>query len=330
MLTLRTKLILVFGSCLCLMAPKCQIKRDEVLLPKTALNISRQVNSLYEFKEQFTVIPGKVTFIQFPYFGPFDFESLVCNGNKIPFFADEKRSRAFAYIAPSYFAVGEAFSCELHFGMNKTSHAESKVISIGQFKVGEFKYPEESLKVDKKKTSLSLEDAQRVENEKLVLDGIYQKSAEKPLIKEPFSSPLDSHITSIYGTKRVFNKTVDTQHLGTDFRAKIGAKVNATNSGVVVFTGDLFFGGNTVVVDHGLGIFTSYSHLSKIVVNVGQQVTKESMLGLSGMTGRVNGPHLHWGVKVHGSWVDGHSLIKASQDHFPVENIIGADAKTAK
>ena len=123
---------------------------------------------------------------------------------------------------------------------------------------------------------------------------------------------MNSVVTSVYGTKRVYNKHKEGQHLGIDFRAAIGDKVPATNAGKVVYAGDLFYTGWTVILDHGLDIFSVYGHLSKPLVVAGEMVERGQLIGLSGDTGRTSGPHLHWGVKVQGQYIDGTVLIEES------------------
>lgn len=275
--------------------------------------IQKQIEALQEFKENIVIMPGQVSLLSFPYFGPFAFEQLRCNDQEIPFAA--QNLRAVAYLVQSYFEKN-TFACEFRFG-ESDNPASYVSLPVGVFTVNAYDYPAELLKVDQKKVVLSPEDRARADNEKQMLLKLYENSDKNLLFSDPFSVPLASKITSIYGTKRIFNSQVETQHLGTDFRAKVGTKIFASNSGKVVFTGDLFFGGNTVLIDHGLGIFTSYSHLSQIFAKVSEYVTKESLIGLSGMTGRVSGPHLHWGVNIHGNWVDGHSLVEASKKSFP-------------
>lgn len=276
-------------------------------------NIKKQIQALKEGRGNSVIMPGQVSFVRFPYFGPFSFEQLLCNGKEIRYLP--QNLEASAYLVLSYFEKG-SFSCEFRFGENNTP-ASYTSLPIGTFTVNDYSYPAEVLEVDQKRVVLSPEDQARADNEKEMLLKIYENSDKNILFSEPFSFPLASKITSIYGSKRIFNNQVETQHLGTDYRAKIGTKIFASNEGRVVFTGDLFYGGNTVLIDHGLGIFTSYSHLSELIATRGERVTKDSLLGLSGMTGRVSGPHLHWGVNVHGDWVDGHSLVEASKKNFP-------------
>jgi len=102
----------------------------------------------------------------------------------------------------------------------------------------------------------------------------------------------------------LFNGQHESYHRGTDFRARAGTPVYASNFGIVRLAKNLFYSGNIVIMDHGKGIFTNYAHLSKIQVVAGQQVTRGDQIGLSGATGRVSGPHLHWGVKINAAYVD--------------------------
>jgi murein DD-endopeptidase MepM/ murein hydrolase activator NlpD len=127
---------------------------------------------------------------------------------------------------------------------------------------------------------------------------------------------MNTAVTSFYGTKRVYNKQKKGQHLGIDYRAAIGDKVPTANAGKVVFSGDLFYTGGTVIIDHGLDIFSVYGHLSKTLIEAGRLVERGEVIGLSGNTGRTSGPHLHWGVKVQGQYIDGDVMIKETKKAF--------------
>jgi murein DD-endopeptidase MepM/ murein hydrolase activator NlpD len=184
------------------------------------------------------------------------------------------------------------------------------------FKVEPKEYKSEKLKVDFKKIKLSPEDQKRADNEQEILNQIYASSVSSFLFKSSFEEPMSSAVTSVYGTRRIYNKQKKGQHLGIDYRAAIGDKVPATNSGKVVFAGDLFYTGNTVIIDHGLDIFSVYGHLSKTVVESGKFVEKGEVIGHSGNTGRTSGPHLHWGVKIQGQYIDGMVLINETKKVF--------------
>lgn len=165
-------------------------------------------------------------------------------------------------------------------------------------------YKKEALKVAPKHVSPSPKDLQRIKSEKKEIRSIYASSNVTRLWYGHFIKPLDSDITSVFGTQRLFNGELQSYHRGTDFRAKVGTPVFASNFGIVRLAKNLFYSGNIVIVDHGKGIFTNYAHLSKIDVRAGQHIDRGDQIGLSGATGRVSGPHLHWGVKVNDAYVD--------------------------
>jgi len=127
----------------------------------------------------------------------------------------------------------------------------------------------------------------------------------------PFQPPSSGMLTDHYGVGRSYNNgPVTDYHRGTDFAGEIGAPVYAAATGRVVFTGELKVRGNTVIIDHGAGVFTAYHHLSAINVQEGEAVTAGRRIGAIGSTGLVTGPHLHWEVVVRGVEVDGEAWLK--------------------
>lgn len=166
------------------------------------------------------------------------------------------------------------------------------------------KYKSETLSVDSRHVTLSKKNLARVKQEKKEIRRIFTSSSDARLWFGDFKKPLASETTSAFGTQRLFNGQHRSYHRGTDFRAKVGTPVYASNSGVVRMARNLFYSGNMVIVDHGVNIFTLYAHLSEIQVNDQQIIARGQQIGLSGATGRVSGPHLHWSVKVNGVYVD--------------------------
>src|SRR5690606_28296371 len=112
----------------------------------------------------------------------------------------------------------------------------------------------------------------------------------------------------------VFNGSLASVHYGLDLRGAVGAPIHAANAGVVVMVRDCFTSGNTVIVDHGAGLYTLYFHLSRFDVTEGQRVERGQLLGAVGSTGRVTGPHLHWSVHVDGRYVDPQRLLELALD----------------
>jgi murein DD-endopeptidase MepM/ murein hydrolase activator NlpD len=168
------------------------------------------------------------------------------------------------------------------------------------FKIVAGQYETDYLQVDPKRVKPSKKDQERALREQQEVNRIYATGSMERLWKGPFGFPLESDICSPYGNRRVFNGELRSYHNGIDFRALHGTPAMAANTGTVRLAKDLFYSGNAVIIDHGTGIFTIYAHLDKFKVAAGQQISKGQAIGLTGATGRVSGPHLHWGVKVNG------------------------------
>lgn len=172
-------------------------------------------------------------------------------------------------------------------------------------------YKSETLSVDPVHVTLNKKDLLRVASEKKEIQRIYANGSDARLWYGNFQKPLIGDTTSTFGTRRLFNGQHRSHHNGADFRADIGTPVEASNSGIVRLARNLFYSGNIVIVDHGMGIFTNYAHLSKIQVIEGQHIARGHRIGLTGSSGRVSGPHLHWGVKVNDAYVDPLQFLSA-------------------
>ena len=257
-----------------------------------------------------TVGTGKVAFKRFSFNRPDGVYSLQCADKPHKF--QVKNKVANIYLPANYFSDKVKVDCTY------TERGEKELALT--INIDQFDYPKESLNVPKSKVFYSKKDLARIIREKSIKKKIYMNSSDVFLFDKPFKVPLNSYITSHYGNQRLFNDKKKSQHLGNDLRARTGTKIPAANRGRVVYTGNLFFSGNVVVLDHGMGIFSMYGHLSKILVTEGSVVNQGDVVGLAGATGRVSGPHLHWGVRVNGSWIDGFSLIEASKVHLGDES----------
>jgi murein DD-endopeptidase MepM/ murein hydrolase activator NlpD len=154
------------------------------------------------------------------------------------------------------------------------------------------------------------EELARIKAEAELKAKIFAASATGPLWSGSFRTPVHAAPTDSFGTRRTFNGTLASIHKGMDFRAPKGTPVRAGNSGRVVLARPLYYEGNCVVIDHGLGLFTISMHLSRIDVKDGQHVAAGERLGLSGATGRVTGPHLHWAVRWQNAYLDPAKLLK--------------------
>jgi len=139
---------------------------------------------------------------------------------------------------------------------------------------------------------------------------VFASSAAEPLWHGSFRAPVLAKPTDSFGTRRMFNGKLASIHKGMDFHAAKGTVVRASNSGVVVLARPLYYEGNCVIIDHGLGLYTLSMHFSRIEVHEGQRVMAGDKLGLSGATGRVTGPHLHWAVRWENAYLDPGKLLR--------------------
>jgi murein DD-endopeptidase MepM/ murein hydrolase activator NlpD len=154
------------------------------------------------------------------------------------------------------------------------------------------------------------EELARIKAESELKAKVFAASATVPLWSGNFRAPVTAQPTDSFGTRRMFNGTLASVHKGMDFRAAMGTPVRTGNSGVVVLAQPLYYEGNCVVIDHGLGLFTISMHLSRIDVQEGQHVSTGERIGLSGATGRVTGPHLHWAVRWQDAYLDPAKLLR--------------------
>lgn len=127
----------------------------------------------------------------------------------------------------------------------------------------------------------------------------------------PFRAPAPGTPNSNFGLRSVFNGQARNPHAGVDYAGPVGQPIAAPDFGTVVLAKDLYFTGNTVIVDHGAGLFSLFAHLSSVGVTAGQAVEPGAVVGLLGATGRVTGPHLHWAVRLHGARVDPLAVMAA-------------------
>jgi len=170
-------------------------------------------------------------------------------------------------------------------------------------------YPTEVLTVEPSKVTPPPEALERIAREKAQAEAIFAHFTPMRYWDKPFIRPLESVVTSVYGAARVYNGTLKNYHSGVDLRARTPIPVLAANEGVVVLAQERYYCGNTLIIDHGEGIYTSYLHLSRFDVHVGDRVVRGQPIALSGATGRVNAPHLHFGMTVQGVKSDPLDLI---------------------
>lgn len=151
----------------------------------------------------------------------------------------------------------------------------------------------------------------RIDRERaLSRDAARRAHAVPPLWRAPFVRPRDARVTSRFGGGRVVNGVRRSTHYGLDLDGRTGEPIKAANRGVIALTGSFFYGGNSVYLHHGDGLMTVYHHMSRILVAVGDTVERGQVIGRVGATGRVTGPHLHWGAQYGAISFDPDDLLK--------------------
>lgn len=174
-------------------------------------------------------------------------------------------------------------------------------------------YAEQHLKVAPGQVTLSKEVLSRHLRERKQSTRVMSTWTEPVPASLQLRQPVPGVRSSSFGLRRFFNGQPRNPHGGMDIAAPVGTPVKAAAPGVVIDTGDYFFNGNTVWVDHGAGLLTMYCHLDRIRARVGQRVRTGDVIGTVGKTGRVTGPHLHWSVCLNRTMVDPALFLKAEQ-----------------
>lgn len=195
------------------------------------------------------------------------------------------------------------------------THSLTTINAAGQTSNHEFsvlakQYPEQRLTIaNQRMVDPEPRDLERIRRESASMGARYLTFSEISGDVRPFVRPVDGVTTSPFGRRRILNDQPRNPHSGLDIAADHGAPVAAPAPARVSLTGDFFFNGNTVFLDHGQGLVTMYCHLSEIEVAEGDRVDRGHIIGLVGATGRATGPHLHWSVSLNGYRVDPERVI---------------------
>ena len=172
-------------------------------------------------------------------------------------------------------------------------------------------FPTRRLSVDPNLVIPPESERERIDRETRELEAAWAASPPERLWQSDFVRPVPDPANSAFGSHSVFNGKTTSRHGGADFLSPTGRPIKAPNAGRVVIAADRYFSGNTVVIDHGQGLFSLLAHLSEIDVKPGDVVAAGAVIGKVGATGRVTGPHLHWAVRLNGARVDPLSLLFA-------------------
>ncbi|MBN1566701.1 MAG: peptidoglycan DD-metalloendopeptidase family protein [Acidobacteria bacterium] len=172
------------------------------------------------------------------------------------------------------------------------------------------KFPARHLSVDEKFVSPGKKALARIEAERKKVNAIFASVTPEKIWSGRFEPPVPGKVISEFGKRSIYNGKPRSPHSGVDLKGATGTPIRAPNAARVVLAEDLYYSGNTIILDHGLGLFSYLAHLSEYLVKEGDRVKPGDLIGKVGATGRVTGPHLHWTVRLIGTRVDPLSLIE--------------------
>lgn len=178
-------------------------------------------------------------------------------------------------------------------------------IASGSFGTQTLTLPEDMVELDNK-------TLERVKKEQAIIDKVWESDTMDRLWEGEFLLPVRGEIAGTFGQNRIINGESRNPHSGEDIKASEGTEVLATNAGSVRLVADFFFSGKSIIIDHGMGLYSMYFHLSRVDVKEGERIKKGHVIGLVGQSGRATGPHLHWGIRANGARVNPLSLVKLS------------------
>lgn len=240
---------------------------------------------------------------------PGDMFLLKVKSNKMPSGSFQNRSLNF-YYSDNVFKAFNFINIDTKPGKHPIELNVNGALINFNILVNEKYFAVKNITLRSDKVILSPEDEKRADEEEKILKSIWNKVTPATLWQGKFIKPVNSTITSDFGIKRIINKKKESRHSGTDYKGNTGTPIKSINSGKVVLIDNHFFGGNTIVIDHGMGLYSVYLHLSDSYIENGDLVNKDEIIGLVGNTGRASGPHLHLSVKLRGESINPESLLK--------------------
>lgn len=211
-----------------------------------------------------------------------------------------------AFVGVDFLTEPGSYRVEVIFG-DKSGRKETVQKYI---RLHERSFSRRDITIDPRLVTAPPEIEERLARERAILAEVYRSVIPEWLGSGDFVSPLPDAPTLNFGEHRLYNGVPRSRHTGIDISAGAGSPIRASNSGRVALAMDLYYSGRTVILDHGLNIFSVYCHCSRLDVRAGQSVERGDVIGAVGSTGRSTGPHLHWSVRAGGARVDPLSLLR--------------------
>lgn len=272
-----------------------------------AFDITKVVVSSYK------IANGKSALLEFLEQEGIEYKSVKYGKKSFQIFNNPvEKSKKYALVPFDYYEKPENKTLIIKYKEKNRVKSETLLL-----KVIDGAYTKEEITVSKDKVDPQEKEVQkRISKEYDEAMKIYNSVTQESYINSPFIMPIESTITSSFGKARTYNGSLKGYHSGVDFRAKVGTPIVAANDAKVALVEDRFYSGGTVLLNHGEGIYTCYFHMSKFAVQEGEEVKKGQLLGLSGQSGRVTGPHLHFSARISGVQVDPLQLISLINENL--------------
>jgi murein DD-endopeptidase MepM/ murein hydrolase activator NlpD len=247
----------------------------------------------HAFTLDHTPVPGGIAVVHLP-----------ADANPASVRYDQRRVLIARRENETYAIVGLALGVQPGAHYLEARTLEDKPLRLA-FEVRDKTYETQRITIkDKRKVNPEKRDLERIRREQKQIGAALSHWSDGTEVTLDFLKPVNGPLSSPFGLRRYFNGQPRKPHSGLDIAAAEGAPISAPAPGTVIDTGEFFFNGNTVFIDHGQGLITMYCHMSRIDVKPGQRVAAGEVIGAVGMTGRVTGPHLHWGVSLNNARVD--------------------------
>lgn len=206
---------------------------------------------------------------------------------------------------PGFWLAITGIPLETEPGEQRLSISLGETTRSQSFKVDPHHYEIQHLKLkNKRQVTPNKEDLQRIERETKNIVAALQSWSAQPPLEKAFVLPTRGSLSGPFGLRRFFNQEARKPHSGIDIAAPIGTPIVAPLDGTVIDAGDYFFNGNSIFIDHGMGLITMYCHMLNTAVKLGDKVTQGQAIGAVGKSGRATGPHLHWAVSLNDARVD--------------------------
>jgi murein DD-endopeptidase MepM/ murein hydrolase activator NlpD len=217
-------------------------------------------------------------------------------------------------------SIQQAQAGDFLLGFSRDAKATSELrilFTDGSTDMQELKIKQRKYKIQridglpKRKVTPNAKDLSRIKRERTLINKARLTSVDEPHFTAGFTRPVSGRISGVYGSQRILNGKPRRPHFGVDIAAPTGTKIKAASAGIVVFAHrGMFFNGKTLVINHGMGLRSTYIHMSAISVKTGDRVVKGQVVGKIGKTGRATGPHLHWGLTLGRTPLDPELLLK--------------------